>query len=79
MSIIQENVTIELKPGELGYAPPTGRNSVGRSIEIVYGEAKLSDCVNVFGIVVAEDMGKLLKLGEQIWLEGARELTFRPS
>jgi len=77
LAIAQENATIELKPGELGYAPPIKRSSVGRSIAIVYGEAKLSDCVNVFAKVVEADMDKLRKLGERIWLEGNRTLRFR--
>ncbi|MBI5221005.1 MAG: DUF3830 family protein [Candidatus Liptonbacteria bacterium] len=77
LSIPQENATIELKPGELGYAPPTPRNSVGRSIAIVYGEAKLSDCVNVFAVVFDEDLDKLKQLGERIWLGGACTLQLQ--
>jgi hypothetical protein len=76
LKIPQENATIALKPGELGYAPPVARSDVSRSIAIVYGEAKLSDCVNVFAMVLDEDMPKLKKLGEKIWLEGARMLRF---
>lgn len=76
LQIIQENATIELKLGELGYAPPNPRSDVAKSIALVYGEAKLSDCVNVFAIVLDEDLPKLKKLGEEVWLRGARILTF---
>lgn len=74
LKIPQENATIELKPGELGYAPPIARSSVSRSVAIVYGEAKLSDCVNVFAIVLSEDMPKLQALGEKVWLQGKQKL-----
>ncbi len=76
LDIPQENATIELKLGELGYAPPLARNSVSHSVALVYGEAKLSDCVNVFAKVFDEDVSELKKLGEQIWLEGSQVLRF---
>lgn len=76
LQIPQENATIALKPGELGYAPPIARSEVSRSIAIVYGDAKLSDCVNVFAMVLDADIPQLKNLGEKIWLEGARMLRF---
>lgn len=76
LSIPQENATIELKPGELGYAPATPRSEVGRSVAIVYGEAKLSDCVNVFGSIFKDDLARLQQLGEKVWLEGAQMIRF---
>ncbi len=79
LKIPQENATINLRFGEIGYAPINPRNEVARSIAIVYGEAKLSDCVNVFGRVFDEDRKLLKKLGEQIWLKGARSATLKLS
>jgi hypothetical protein len=76
LNIPQENSTVNLKVGELGYAPPIPRNEVGRSIAVVYGEAKLSDCVNVFAYVYKEDLNKLINLGEKIWTEGKKILRF---
>jgi hypothetical protein len=65
-----ENSTINIKPGEIP------RNDVGGAIAIAYGEAKLSDWVNLFGIVLEEDRDILKSIGETIWLEGARVLKF---
>lgn len=76
LNIPQENATIHLFPGELGIAPEHLRNQVSRSIAILYGEAKLHDCVNVFARVIDEDIKLLKKLGEAIWLEGSQTLTF---
>lgn len=71
-----ENATINLKVGEIGYAPPSPRNEVSKCFGIVYGDAKLSDWVNVFGIVVEKDLPLLKKIGEKLWLEGSQELVF---
>lgn len=79
LKIPQENATVHLEPGELGFAPVHPRNEVARSIAILYGEAQLHDCVNVFGKVFEEDMKLLKELGEQIWLEGSRTLRFELS
>lgn len=76
LNIPQENATVNLKVGELGYAPNVPRSEVGRSIAIVYGEAKLSDCVNVFACVYEEDLRNLKKLGEKIWTEGKKTIRF---
>lgn len=76
LNIIQENATVHLKPGELGIAPLSSRNEVERSIAIVYGEAMLHDCVNVFAKVFDEDVEILKRLGERIWLKGEQVLTF---
>src|SRR3989344_5474873 len=76
LNIPQENSTVNLKIGELGYAPPSPRNEIGRSIAIVYGEAKLSDCVNVFAYVYGEDLENLKQLGEKIWAQGKTILSF---
>lgn len=76
LEIPQENATIELKVGELGYAPTLARSSVSRSIALVYGEAKLSDCVNVFAIAVDKDLEKLKEFGERVWLQGKQTLRF---
>lgn len=76
LRIAQENATARLRFGEIGYAPPHRRSEIRQSMAIVYGEAKLWDCVNVFGRVASEDRNALKKLGEQIWLKGARVLRF---
>lgn len=76
LKISQENATVSLKIGELGYAPQIGRGEIGCSIAIVYGEAKLSDCVNVFAHVYKEDLEKLKKLGERVWIKGKTTLRF---
>lgn len=70
-----ENALTSLRPGELGYAPPA-RDDIARSIAIVYGKAKLSGRVNVFGKVVASDLPRLKRLGQEIWLRGAQMLRF---
>ncbi|MFA5126958.1 MAG: DUF3830 family protein [Patescibacteria group bacterium] len=72
-----ENATVHLLMGELGIAPNYTRNQVARSIAIIYGEAKLHDCVNVFAKVFDEDVKSLKKLGEEIWLKGSQVLTFK--
>ncbi len=74
LSIPQENATINVKLGEIGYAVPVARNRGARSIAIIYGEARLSECVNVFGMVLDEDIPILKSLGEKVWLEGAQIL-----
>lgn len=76
LKIPQENSSVKLKFGEIGYAPIHPRNKVARSIAIVYGKAKLSDRVNIFAKVLNKDKKLLKKLGEQIWLKGAQELRF---
>lgn len=77
IDIPQENSTINPEIGELGYAPDDPKNEVARSIAIIYGEAKLSGNVNIFARVYDEDLIELKKLGEKIWLEGARILEIK--
>lgn len=76
LKVSQENASVNLKSGELGYAAPFARSSVSRSIAIVYGQAHLADAVNVFARVMDQDFRKLQKLGEAIWLRGAKDLKF---
>ena len=45
----KENSSRILLPGEIGFAPFVKSNKVAGALAIVYGEAKLSDYVNVFG------------------------------
>ena len=74
--IPREAASIHLRAGEMGYAPVLKRNTVARSIAIVYGTATLSGWVNVFATVFPEDRTLLKKLGERIWLKGACTLKF---
>ena len=74
--IPQENATIHLKPGELGYAVPRAGSGINQAISLVYGEAKLHDCVNVFAKVYPRDLLKLKSLGETVWLKGKRTIKF---
>lgn len=78
-NIPQENATIYLKPGELGYAPLLERSEIGQAISLVYGKAKLYDCVNIFAKVEPSDLPKLKKLGETVWLKGKRTIKFLKS
>lgn len=66
LKIKQENASIRLKPGEMGYAPFVERSEISNCIAIVYGKAILWDCVNVFAKVVDEDLENLKKLGRKI-------------
>ncbi len=79
LQIPRENSSVNLKFGEIGYAPVQPRNEISKSIAIVYGKAKLSGRVNVFAKVFDKDRKLLKKLGEQIWLKGARKLKFELS
>lgn len=74
LNIPKENSTKKPKIGGLGYAPNNPKSEVTRNIAIIYGEAKLVGSVNIFARVYEEDLNKLKKLGEKIWLKGAREL-----
>ncbi len=76
LNVPQENTSIFLRPGEIGYAVPIARSPIKNNIAIVYGEAKLFDGVNVFARVVPTDLKKLKNLGKSIWLNGAQILNF---
>lgn len=77
VNIPQENCSVFAEPGEIVLGPlyPT-RNKISKCMGIFYGEGKLLDGGNIFGKVYPEDLLLLKALGEKIWLEGARILTF---
>lgn len=79
LKIEPENCVINFHAGEIGYAASNPRSEASQDIALVYGDAKLSDCVNLFGIVLPSDLKKLKKLGESIWLHGAKTLKFKVS
>lgn len=66
LKIKQENASVRLRPGEMGYAPFVKRSEISNCIAIVYGRAILWDCVNVFAKVVDADLKNLKKLGRKI-------------
>lgn len=77
LTIIQENATINIEPGEIGIAPIHPRNRIAKCLVITYGTAKLFDCANIFGKVIKEDEERLKQLGNKIWLEGAQVVNLR--
>ena len=77
LDIIQENASVFAEPGEIVISPKSpGRNKIAGCMGIFYGEGKLLDAGNIFGRVVEEDMPLLKILGDNIWRNGAQELTF---
>jgi hypothetical protein len=77
LDIIQENASVFALPGEIVIAPlKPSRNKIAKCMGIFYGEGKLVDGGNIFGMVVDEDFGLLRKLGDSIWRSGAEELRF---
>jgi hypothetical protein len=67
LKITQENASVRLKPGEIGYAPSMPRKSgIENNIALVYGKAVLWDSVNVFGKIFPRDRDNLKKLAKKI-------------
>lgn len=62
LKIPQENATIRLKVGELGYAPYVKRSDISYGIALVYGKVRLWDCVNVFAKAFDKDIRFLRNL-----------------
>lgn len=77
LDVPQENSSVFPAPGEIAIGPinPT-RNKVAGLAGIFYGDGKLIDGANIFGIVYDEDLPLLVQLGERIWKEGAMQLKF---
>lgn len=77
LDIIQENASVFTEPGEVVYGPmKPARTKTANCMGIYYGEGKGLDCCNIFAKVFDEDMHLLKQLGEDIWKEGVKELTF---
>lgn len=77
VNIIQENASIFTYPGEVVIGPQNaGRTKTMNCFGIYYGEGKGLDSCNIFAKVIEDDMQKLIDLGENIWKNGAQDLTF---
>ena len=77
LDIIQENASVFVEPGEVVYGPlKPERTKTSNCMGIYYGEGKGLDCCNIFAKVFDEDKELLKKLGDDIWKNGAQELTF---
>ena len=77
LDIPQENSSVFAEPGEIAIGPvKPQRNKVAGLMGIFYGEGKLIDGGNIFGKVFEEDLALLKELGDKIWKQGAKELTF---
>lgn len=76
LNIIQENASVFTMPGEvvLGPASPE-RSKTKNCFGIYYGEGKGLDACNIFAKVVESDREKLIKLGDEIWRNGTKEIT----
>lgn len=76
LDIIQENASIYTEPGEVVFGPtkPT-RSKTANCFGIYYGEGKGLDACNIFAKVIERDKQKLIELGDNIWKNGAQELT----
>jgi len=77
LDIIQENASVFTEPGEVVYGPlHPKRAKTCNCMGIYYGEGKGLDCCNIFARVFDEDKALLASLGEDIWQNGRREVTF---
>ena len=77
LNIIQENASVFTEPGEIVLGPlQPARTKTSKCLGIYYGEGKGYDCCNIFGKVFPENLPKLKQLGEEIWRQGAQEITF---
>jgi hypothetical protein len=77
LDIIQENASVFTEPGEVVFGPlKPKRAKTSNCMGIYYGEGKGLDCCNIFAKVFDEDMGLLKELGEGIWKNGTKEITF---
>ncbi len=76
LDIIQENASVFTFPGEVVFGPSKPlRTKTADCFGIYYGEGKGLDAANIFAKVTTADFEKLKELGEQIWKNGAQELT----
>jgi hypothetical protein len=77
LDIIQENASVFTEPGEVVFGPlkPT-RTKTANCMGIYYGEGCGLDACNIFAKVFEEDMELLKALGEDIWKNGVKEITF---
>jgi len=77
LDIIQENASVFTVPGEVVYGPlKPARAKTSNCMGIYYGEGRGLDCCNIFAKVFDEDMDLLKTLGDNIWKQGALEISF---
>lgn len=77
LDIIQENASVFTQPGEAVWGPSSpSRCKTANCFGIYYGEGKGLDACNIFAKVMEADAQKLIDLGNDIWKNGAQELTF---
>lgn len=77
LDIIQENASVFVDPGEVVFGPlKPYRVKTSNCLGIYYGEGRGLDSCNIFARVVDEDLQALKALGELIWREGTKEITF---
>lgn len=77
LDIIQENASVFTEPGEMVFGPlKPVRTKTSSCIGIYYGEGRGLDSCNIFARVFEEDFDLLKALGNDIWKNGAQELTF---
>jgi|SRR3989344_840218 len=76
LKVKEENSTRRPKFGGIGYVVPKKNNDLSRSLALIYGDALLSEPINVFGRVHKADGYRLRKLGKNIWLKGRTLLDF---
>jgi len=76
LNIIQENASVLTEVGELVLGPSLpARSKTKNCFGIYYGEGKGVDACNIFAKVCEKNKEKLFKLGNDIWKNGAKELT----
>jgi len=77
LDIIQENASVFTEPGEVVFGPSKpARTKTANCMGIYYGEGKGLDCCNIFAKVYPEDADLLKALGDTIWKQRSREITF---
>ena len=77
LDIIQENASVFTKHGEVVIGPlKPARIKTAGCLGIYYGEGKGLDACNIFAEGLDEDLPLLKELGEEIWKQGAQQVTF---
>lgn len=77
LNIIQENASVFTEPGEVVLGPSLPlRSKTKNCFGIYYGDGKGLDACNIFARVLENDKEKLFKLGNDIWKNGAMDLSF---
>jgi hypothetical protein len=78
LDIIQENASVFTEPGEVVFGPSKPlRTKTANCFGIYYGNGKGLDAANIFAKVADADLQKLIDLGNNIWKNGAQEITIR--